>query len=255
MSRPTFVRSFVSNTPEYHQVFAKFLAHTDQKKNAFDWIRREVEELPARSMMIDVGAGNGELTGRLMASFERVIAIEPNPSLGAELRGTCPTAEVISTPFMDAIVPAKANFILCSHVFYYIPRVEWEVSLQRLIAWLESGGVLAVTIQNPETDCMRMVRHFIGNPHDLNELCQTVGELKTAVDFDARVETVPAQIETEDLQTACEIAEFALNVLPPIPSPPTLQELERYVEEHFRQPDGRYRYSAHQDFLRVARRH
>jgi protein-L-isoaspartate O-methyltransferase len=254
MSRPIFVRSFVSNTPEYHQVFAKFLAHTDQKRKAFDWIRREVEKLPARSTLIDVGAGNGELTARLMPSFERVIAIEPNPSLGAELRAVCPTAEVISTQFMDAIVPAKANFILCSHVFYYIPRVEWEVSLQRLITWLESGGVLAITIQNPQTDCMRMVRHFIGNPHDLNELCQTVGELKAGVDFDARVETVPAHIETEDLQTACEIAEFVLNVLPPIPSPPTLQELERYVEEHFRQPGGRYRYSAHQDFLRVVRR-
>jgi len=254
MSRPTFVRSFVSNTPEYHQVFAKFLAHTDQKKNAFDWIRREVEKLPARSTLIDVGAGNGELTARLMPSFQRVIAIEPNPSLEAELRAVCPTTDVISTPFMDAIIPAKANFILCSHVFYYIPRGDWEVCLQRLMKWLEPGGVLAVTIQNPQTDCMRMVRHFIGNPHDLNELCKTVGELKAGVDFDARVETVPAHIETEDLQTACEIAEFVLNVLPPIPSPPTLQELERYVEGHFRQPGGLYRYSAHQDFLRVARR-
>jgi hypothetical protein len=253
MSRPRLVRSFVSNTPEYHAVFAKFLAHTDQKENAFKWIRGEVESLPACSTLIDVGAGNGELTARLTPSFERVIAIEPSPSLGAELRVACPTAEVISTPFMDPIVASKANFILCSHVFYYIPRVEWEASLCRLITWLEVGGVLAVTIQNPQTDCMQMVRHFISRPHDLGELCRTVGELKAGVDFDARVETVPAHIEAEDLQTACEIAEFVLNVLPPIPSPPTWRELERYVDEHFRQPGGRYRYSAHQDFLRVAR--
>lgn len=254
MNRPTFVRSFVSNTPEYRQVFANFLAHTDQKKNAFDWIRREVERLPARSHMIDVGAGGGELTARLAPFFERVIAIEPNPSLAAEFRVNCPAAEVISTPFMDANVKAKANFILCSHVFYYIPRVEWEASLHRLITWLDVGGIRAVTIQNPRTDCMQMVRHFIGSPHDLSELCQTVGELKAGVDFDARVETVPAHIQTEDFQTACEVAEFVLNVLPPIPSPPAWQELERYVEEHFRQSDGRYRYSAHQDFLRIARR-
>lgn len=142
MNRPTFVRSFVSDTPEYHQVFAKFLAHTDQKTNAFDWIRGEVERLPVRRTLIDVGAGNGELTARLMPSFERVIAIEPNPSLGAELRAVCPTADVISTPFMDAIIPAKANFILCSHVFYYIPRGEWEVCLQRLLTWQELGGCL-----------------------------------------------------------------------------------------------------------------
>src|SRR5581483_7829499 len=151
----------------------------------------------------------------------------------------------------SALVATKANFILCSHVFYYIPRREWESNLQRLIEWLDMGGVLAITIQNPETDCMRMVRHFIGGRRDLGELCE-VAKGSPEGHFDVRLETVPAHITTDDLETACQVAEFILNVLP-IPSPPTWLDLERYVQEHFLQPGGGYRFSCHQDFLRVAR--
>ncbi len=252
MSRPTLVRSFVSNTPEYHHAFATFLAHTDQKENAFGWIGREVAKLPARTTLIDAGAGGGKLTAWLMPSFQRVLAIEPNPSLAAELQGACPAAEIMATEILDAPVDAKANFILCSHVFYYIPRSKWEANLHRLITWLDVGGVLAITIQNPETDCMRMVRHFIGGRLDLSELCKSASDSKAGTGLDVRIETVPAHIETKDAETACRVAEFILNVLP-MPSPPPWQDLEHYVEEHFRQPGGGYRYSCHQDFLRVAR--
>jgi hypothetical protein len=98
---------------------------------------------------------------------------------------------------------------------------------------------------------MEMVRQFIGGQFDLGHLCRVAGSVPG--DYEARLETVPASIETVDLGTACEIAEFVLNVLP-MPSPPRWTDLERYVEERFKQPGGRYRFSCDQDFLRIARR-
>lgn len=245
------VTIFDSATPEYTKAFHTFLAHTDQKDKAMEWLDREVGTLTQRRTAIDVGAGTGKLTAWLVNRFTRVIGLEPNPSLAAEFRTTCPTATLIPDPILAAAPGLSADFILCSHVWYYVPREEWEASVRQLISWLAPGGVLAIAIQNPDTDCMRMVHHFIGRPVDLRELAAIVSAPNGP--YDVRLDTVEAHIRTEDLRTACEVAEFILNVLP-MPNPPLWADLERYVASHFSQPGGGYRYSCHQDFLRIARR-
>ena len=250
MAEPRKVRSFISSSPEYHRAFKAFLDHTDQKDKAMGWLRREVDSLSNRSVMIDAGAGSGKLTEWFSPLFRTVVAIEPNPSLESELRAACPAAVVIPATIAAASPPAPGNFVLCSHVFYYIPRSEWEVNLRSLMGWLAPGGIMAVALQNPRTDCMRMVDYFIGGRFDLGELCQTAEAENSG--YKARLETVPAYIRTADLGIACEIAEFVLNVLP-MPSPPSWDDLAHYVEDNFKQADGGYRFSCHQDFLRVSR--
>src|SRR5262249_7631810 len=171
MTGPRTVRSFVSSSPEYHRAFQAFLAHTDQKDKAREWLRHEVDGLANRSVMIDAGAGSGKLTSWLTPLFETVIAIEPNPSLESELRTTCPDAAVSACTIASVSPPAAGDFVLWSHVFYPIARSEWESTLLHLMGWVAPGGVLAVAIQNPGTDGMRMVNHFLGGRLDLRELC------------------------------------------------------------------------------------
>ena len=250
MTGPRTVRSFVSSSPEYHRAFQAFLAHTDQKDKAREWLRHEVNGLANRSVMIDAGAGSGKLTSWLTPLFGTVIAIEPNPSMESELRIACPDAVVIAATIASASPPAAGDFVLCSHVFYHIPRSQWESTLLHLMGWLAPGGVLAVALQNPRADCMRMVNHFLGGRLDLSELCPTANAEDG--EFEARLETVPAHIRAPDLGTACEIAEFFLNDLP-MPAPPRWEDLEHYVNAHFKQAEGGYQLSCHQDFLRVSR--
>lgn len=246
MSEPRRVRSFASNSPEYHRAFQAFLDHTDQKDKAMDWLSRQVESLADRSVGIDAGAGGGKLTRWLLPRFQTVIAIEPNPSLVAELRAACPEAIVIPDVVAAASPPSRADFILCSHVFYYVPRDEWRQTLKTMKSWLAPGGVLAVALQNPGSDCMRMADHFIGGRFDLDELRRA-----TAADgCESHLETVPAHIQAPSLDVACRICEFVLNVFP-MPWPPTWDDLARYVDEHFKQADGGYRWSCDQDFLKV----
>ena len=115
-----YLCSFVSSGPEYHQAFKTFLAHTDQKDNAMAWIKREVEALDDRRVLIDAGAGSGKLTVWFTQYFSRVIAIEPNPSLEAELRAACPSADVFAMPITMAR-PFDALFCLT-------PATEYELS-------------------------------------------------------------------------------------------------------------------------------
>jgi len=224
MAEPRRVRSFASNSPEYRRAFQAFLDHTDQKAGAMAWLGREADSLTRRSVGIDAGAGAGTLTRWLLPRFGTVVAIEPNPSLVADLRAACPDAVVIPDVIAAAEPPSQGDFILCSHVFYYVPRAEWAPTLQAMKSWLAPGGVLAVALQNPGTDCMRMVDHFIGGRFDLDELRRAT---EAEGDFyETRVETVPARIEAPNLDVACEICEFVLNSLP-MPSPPTWRVTSR----------------------------
>lgn len=247
-----YVTNFDSATPEYTQAFHTFLAHTDQKDNALEWLRSEVGKLGRLETAIDVGAGTGKLTAWLADRFATVIGVEPNPSLAAEFRSTCPTATLIPTPILAVDPPRLADFVLCSHVFYYFPRTEWEATLRHLLRLLAPGGVLAVAIQNPDSDCMRMVHHFIGGRLDLRELV-AAAESAPGGPYEVRVDTVAAHIRADDLPTASAVAEFILNVMP-MPHPPLWADLEQYVARHFSRPGGGYQYSCDQDFLRVARR-
>ena len=245
------VARFDSSTPEYTRAFGTFLAHTDQKRKAMAWLEREVDGLPRRQTAVDSGAGAGTLAVWLAERFDTVIGLEPNPSLAAEFRKACPAATLIGESILNADVAAAADFILCSHVFYYIPRGEWEANARQLIGWLAPGGTLVVALQNPGTDCSRMIAQFLDLRFDLRELAD-VARRAPGGPYDVRVETVAAEIRTDDLATACAIAEFLLNSLP-MPDPPRWADLEEYVKRHFPRPGGRYQFSCDQDFLRVAR--
>lgn len=244
------VAHFDSTTPEYTRAFHLFLSHTDQKEKTMEWLDREVEALPQRRIAIDAGAGTGKLTRWLTGRFTRVVGIEPNPSFADEFRTTCPMAILIHETILAAKPQVVADFILCSHVFYYIPQTEWEETIRQLISWLAPGGLLAIAIQNPSSDCTRMKHHFIPGGCDLRELA-AVAESALGGSYDVRLDTVEAYIRTHDLKTACEVAEFILNVQP-MPNPPLWADLEEYVSSRFLRPTGDYQFSCHQDFLRIS---
>ena len=245
------VAYFDSTTLEYTRAFHRFLAHTDQKEKTMEWLDWEVEALPQRRIAIDAGAGTGKLTRWLADRFARVIGVEPNPSLADEFRTACPMATLIPETILAAKPQVVADFILCSHVFYYIPRTEWEENIRQLISWLAPGGLLAIAIENPSSDCTRMKHHFIPGGSDLRELA-AVAESALGGSYDVRLDTVEAHIRTNDLQTACAVAEFILHVQS-MPNPPLRADLEEYVSSRFSRPSGDYQYSCHQDFLRIAR--
>jgi len=252
MHDPTTLAVYDSQSPAYHRAFQVFLDHTDQKDKARAWLDRLVASLPARGTFIDAGAGNGKVTAWYIPQFQRTLAYEPNDSLRQELREHCPGIEVFGDMILAAQPPVPGDFVLCSHVFYYIDVTTWAAHLEQLASWLAPAGVLVVALQNHETDCMKMLEHFFGKRFDLAGLARQF-EAAQGTRFTTTLETVPARIETADLETAYIIAEFMLNLLH-ISQPPTRRAVEDYVRQHFAVAGGGYRFSCNQDFLQVRRR-
>ena len=249
MNRATAVDVYDSQTSRYHQAFQVFLNHTDQKDTARYWLNGHVGRLPQRCVLIDAGAGTGKVTAWFIDMFQQTIAIEPNSSLCEELQRTCPTAVVLPTTILQAQPPTTGDLVLCSHVFYYLEQTTWMQHLQRLVSWVSPGGSLVVVLQNPGTDCMRMLEHFFGRRFNLSALATTF-EATRGKDYEVTVDTVPAHVETTDFTVAYTVAEFMLNLLP-MSQPPSRDAVQQYIRQHFSAAGGRFRFSCDQDFLQI----
>src|SRR5262245_31457781 len=248
----THISVYDSLGSDYERAFGIFLAHTDQKDRAREWLNREVGRLPARRQMVDAGAGTGKVTAWFAPLFNRTIAIEPNPHLRTHLAANCPGAEIVSGTILDTALDPMADFVLASHIFYYIPSGDWQANLERLVSFLSPGGTLVVILQNAGTDCMRLVNHFHGQRFDLASLACAFQSQHDGR-YDCRVETVESHVTTRDAAAAYTVAEFMLNLLP-IAKPPLRTSLEEYVRREFAAPSGGYRFSCSQDFLAIRRR-
>ena len=249
MTQPEFIRVFDSQGEDYKRAFQVFLDHTDQKRNAKRFLQRLVDDLPARTVFIDAGAGTGEVTKAFAPAFGRTIAIEPNAHLLAQLQRAIPEADAIGTSILDASPKAQGDFVLCSHTLYYIPAEDWLAHLERLVSWMSPTGVTVVILQNRRTDCMTMLEHFFGHRFDLGGLADAF-RAKHGDRYEVSTTLDQAHVETSDQSAACTVAEFMLNLLP-ISQPPSKRDLEAYVAKHFATGEGGYRLSVHQDFLQI----
>lgn len=249
MDQDQFIKVYSSQTADYEQAFQVFLDHTDQKKQARIWLDACAAHLPGHKNFIDVGAGTGQVTAWLSDQFKQTLAIEPNPFLCQALRQACPQAQVMQTMILDAQPPSQGDLILCSHVFYYLPAETWLSHLEKMASWLAPNGQLVVLLQNSETDCMKMLRHFCQQRFDLAGLARQF-ESAHPKRYAVTIETVPAYITTSELGVALIIAEFILNLLE-MKNPPERALVKEYIQKHFLQADGSYRFSCHQDFLSI----
>lgn len=237
---------------DYDQAFSVFLAHTDQKDRAHAWLEGAVGALPSRRLFVDAGAGTGKVTAWFAEKFDRTVAVEPNPHLRVHLARNCPTAEVVPTPILDCAFASQADFILMSHVLYYIPSDAWQATLDHLASFLTNTGVLVIVLQNSGTDCMALVESFHGRRFDLRAASREFQSRNQGA-YDSRIETVASHIETDEFAPAYTVAEFMRNLLP-FNEPPPRSELEAYVQQNFGSPSGGYRFSCSQDFLVIQRR-
>jgi SAM-dependent methyltransferase len=214
-------------------------AGTDEKAVTHEYLKALVEQLPRRTLFLDVGAGDGVTTRHVGQYIERTIAIEPSVPMRQALRRSCPGAVVLDEPIDEVKLDARADLVLRSHVFYYAPDSAWLGTARRILNWVAPGGVLVLMLQNPENDCMRMVGHFTGVRFDLSDLASILEQ---------------NGYRSTNLADAIDVAELMIN-LPALRSRhrPSRQELVGYVVRNFSDPEGAI-YIAHtHDILTVRR--
>lgn len=235
----------------YLEALNRFLAGTDEKAVTHDYLRGVLERLPARRVLLDVGAADGTTTQRLLPYFEHTVCIEPSAPMRRALARACPQAEVIAEPVLEARVGVEADLALLSHVLYYVPRGQWTATVARIMEWVAPSGVLLVLLQDPDNPCMRMVRHFTGQRFDLKELADELAMLPPGLVGEIGLDVVPARYRSRDLNDTVTVAGFHLSV-PGVVTPPAREAVTAYVQRHFRDDDG-YTLPHDQHVLRIER--
>jgi hypothetical protein len=242
---------YAHDHPDYARAFGTFLTHTDQKVKALGWLTALVNGLGSHRLFVDAGAGDGSTTAALGKLFDRTIAIEPNSILRAELARRCPEAEIVEASISEARITSPADFVLCSHVLYYIPQNDWTDTLERLTSWLGAYGAAVVILANSKADVIALPREFFGANIDL---APAVQEFKARHDdFEIRTHTLNCEVVVDDLESACTLTRFFLSDYPDWGRSVTRRRVEEYVRSHFA-VSRCYRLSCDQDFLSLLRR-
>jgi hypothetical protein len=242
---------YAYDQPEYARVFGTFLTYTDQKAKTIGWLIDLVNGLRSHGLFVDAGAGDGSMTAELAKLFDRTIAIEPNSALRAELARRCPEAEIVEAPIGKARIASPTDFVLCSHVLYYIPQNDWPDTLEQLTSWLGAYGTAVVLLGNSNADVIALPREFFGRNIDL---APAVQEFKARHDdFEILTHTLNCEVVVDDLESACTLTRFFLSDYPDWGRIVTRRRVEEYVRSHFTHPRG-YRLSCDQDALSLTRR-
>jgi SAM-dependent methyltransferase len=239
-----------SQSENYDECFNFFLAHTDEKRKTIAWLRQFVEKLPSRKQFVDVGAGNGALTQVLAPYFAHTAAVEPNLELRRRLQEILPEISVHPHLILEVEMPlAQADFIVCSHVLYYVEQAQWLAQIEKLATWLAPGGALVLMLQHHSSDCMKMHAHFFQHTFDLGALVPVL-RARLGHKYQVDAEVLPANIVTPDLPSTCRIAEFMLKLLPDTCLPPQ-DEVVAYIQRHFRAQGQGHRFSTDQIIVTI----
>lgn len=106
-----------------------------------DWLT-ETLGLNADSAVIDLGAGTGKFTGRLLATGAQVIAVEPVVQMLAKLSAAYPDVLAVNGTATDLPLPDESvDVVVCAQAFHWFANKD---ALDEIARVLKPGGRLGL---------------------------------------------------------------------------------------------------------------
>jgi len=135
---------------EYQEQLALFVRSSTEKGVELVKIGEIIADLKHRRNFLDIGAGGGDLAIPVSQSFRETTVVEPNEKQVKRLGRRCPHFRICHDCWDNVdLAPSRYDFILCSHVLYYIREDNWMATIEKAYSHLEDGGWIAVVLQSP----------------------------------------------------------------------------------------------------------
>jgi len=219
---------------EYRRQLHHFVTSSTEKGIELIKIGEILSGLRHRRTFLDIGAGGGDLTIPLSGSFRKTTVVEPNARQVAFLRTQRPEFECIHESWEKvALADRRFDFILCSHVLYYISPGKWLPTVAKMHAHLEPGGRLVLVIQSPIGQVAEFFNAFTRYDVPILDVWKSLGEAYGEENLDVRY--FLNDIRTKTLEGMVDIGLFLL-------CDPSLRrrrpEIADYFQQRHRIPGG-----------------
>lgn len=194
---------------EYKRQLDLFARSSTEKGIELLKIGEIIAGLKKREKFLDIGAGGGDLTIPVSQSFGETTIVEPNEKQAAMFQKRFPGLKIYNDLWEKVdLGTQRFDFILCSHVLYYIEKGKWLSTIEKTYRRLEDGGAIAIVLQSPVGEVARFFNHFTRYDVDILELwgqlIQCYGEKAVEVRYFIN------EIWTENLADMLDIALFLL---------------------------------------------
>lgn len=217
-------------------------------------INRILAELSPRRerSLLDIGAGDGSITQKLMSHFTKVDAIDRLNHSVYFLESLGITTE--NGLWEDYKSEESYDVVLACHVMYYFPTREWVPEMMRMRQLLKSNGKLFVIVNSQEGGYADFLDSFYqmvhGNsleqPHSL-ELSLKLQEEGVDVSLD----TIESEVTFENRRHYLALCKFLLDY-DFSDDNPIKSELERYFST-LPIRGGRRRMQIKEDFIVIGK--
>jgi adenine deaminase len=148
---------------EYKRQLTVFVRASTEKGIELVKIGEIVAGIRERRSFLDIGAGGGDLTIPVSQSFSETTVVEPNERQASYFRRRCPHFKVYNESWERiALGKKRFDFILCSHVLYYIEEGRWLNTMEKMYSHLEKGGRMAIVLQSPIGQVADFFKQFTG---------------------------------------------------------------------------------------------
>jgi ubiquinone/menaquinone biosynthesis C-methylase UbiE len=224
----------MENDAEYQRQLAVFVKSATEKGIELIKIGEIIAGLAKRNYFLDIGAGGGDLTIPVSQSFDETTIAEPNVKQADFLKKRCPHFNIYNDFWENVeLGPRRFDFILCSHVLYYIEEGHWMNTIEKMYAHLEEGGRIAVVLQSPigeVADFFNQFTHYDVNILELwRNLIQRYGEDAVEVRYFLN------EIWTDNLDDMVTIGLF---LLLDVSFKKYEENIRQYFEARHKIPDG-----------------
>jgi len=137
--------------------FQKFLNWTNQT----EILGKEILALkkPSYKILLDVGAGNGDLTETYFSLFDKAVLLEPTQTFYERLLERFPSATIMQIKAEDFKTDESYfDLIVASHVLYYVAK-PYEV-IDHLLSALSEGGRLVIVLVDKDCGHLKFIDAF-----------------------------------------------------------------------------------------------
>jgi ubiquinone/menaquinone biosynthesis C-methylase UbiE len=219
---------------EYQRQLDLFVKSSTEKGIELVKIGEIIAGLPRRRYFLDIGAGGGDLTIPVSQSFDRTTVVEPNERQAEYLKKRSPHFHIYNGFWENVELGSQRfDFILCSHVLYYIEEGTWLTTIERMYEYLEDKGCIAIVLQSPIGEVADFFNEFTHYDVNILELWRDL--IQVYGDDAIEVRYFMNEIWTESLDDMVTIGLFLLidrrfNAYK--------EQIRQYFESHHKKPEG-----------------